>query len=228
MLSLRDQRCCRVLTRERALVSLESACPLPPEVTMTELSDETRTPAVVPRAATAGPGRSAASPPPVARPAAADRRTQGGLPVPGALVPRPRPDHPRADAGLAVPVVHRLQPARRRRSGSAWTTTRGWSRRPALLPLAAGHVHLRDRLGAAAAGVRAGCWPWCSTGACAGWRSTARSTTCPRCSAAAWPIAVLWRQIFGTDGLVNEVLGAVRLSRPPGWIVRPRTTRWAR
>jgi len=34
-------------------------------------------------------------------------------------------------------------------------------------------------------------------------------------------IAVLWRQMFGTDGLVNVVLRAVGWSDPPGWISTP-------
>ena len=40
-------------------------------------------------------------------------------------------------------------------------------------------------------------------------------------------IAILWRQIFGADGLVNQVLGRVR-HRGRGLGLRPRLRRWAR
>lgn len=36
-------------------------------------------------------------------------------------------------------------------------------------------------------------------------------------------IAILWRQIFGTDGLVNQVLRSLGWSNPPGWIADPDT-----
>jgi multiple sugar transport system permease protein len=36
-------------------------------------------------------------------------------------------------------------------------------------------------------------------------------------------IALLWRQIFGTDGLVNQVLRGLGWSNPPGWIADPST-----
>jgi multiple sugar transport system permease protein len=36
-------------------------------------------------------------------------------------------------------------------------------------------------------------------------------------------IALLWRQIFGTDGLVNQVLRSLGWSNPPGWIADPST-----
>lgn len=36
-------------------------------------------------------------------------------------------------------------------------------------------------------------------------------------------IALLWRQIFGTDGLVNQVLRGLGWSNPPGWIADPGT-----
>ncbi|GAA2107079.1 sugar ABC transporter permease [Microlunatus panaciterrae] len=36
-------------------------------------------------------------------------------------------------------------------------------------------------------------------------------------------IAILWRQIFGTSGLVNQVLGHLGVQSPPGWISNPDT-----
>ncbi len=36
-------------------------------------------------------------------------------------------------------------------------------------------------------------------------------------------IALLWRQIFGTDGLVNQVLQSLGWANPPGWIANPET-----
>lgn len=36
-------------------------------------------------------------------------------------------------------------------------------------------------------------------------------------------IALLWRQIFGTDGLVNQVLRSLGWANPPGWIADPGT-----
>jgi multiple sugar transport system permease protein len=36
-------------------------------------------------------------------------------------------------------------------------------------------------------------------------------------------IALLWRQIFGTDGLVNQVLRGLGWANPPGWIADPST-----
>lgn len=36
-------------------------------------------------------------------------------------------------------------------------------------------------------------------------------------------IALLWRQIFGTDGLVNQVLRNLGWANPPGWIADPGT-----
>ncbi len=44
-------------------------------------------------------------------------------------------------------------------------------------------------------------------------RSTAPCSTCRRCSAAAVAIAVLWRQIFGTEGIVNQVPRPLRPAR---------------
>ncbi|HET7723205.1 MAG TPA: sugar ABC transporter permease [Propionibacteriaceae bacterium] len=36
-------------------------------------------------------------------------------------------------------------------------------------------------------------------------------------------IALLWRQIFGTDGLINQILRGLGWSNPPGWIADPST-----
>jgi multiple sugar transport system permease protein len=35
-------------------------------------------------------------------------------------------------------------------------------------------------------------------------------------------IAILWRQIFGTTGLVNQALAFLGVENPPGWIADPR------
>lgn len=39
-------------------------------------------------------------------------------------------------------------------------------------------------------------------------------------------IAILWRQIFGTSGLVNQVLKMVGFQDPPGWIADPSYALW--
>ncbi|MHB1009507.1 MAG: carbohydrate ABC transporter permease [Propionibacteriaceae bacterium] len=36
-------------------------------------------------------------------------------------------------------------------------------------------------------------------------------------------IALLWRQIFGTDGLINQILRGLGWANPPGWIADPGT-----
>ena len=39
-------------------------------------------------------------------------------------------------------------------------------------------------------------------------------------------IAILWRQIFGTSGLVNQFLVYLGFKNPPGWIADPSTALW--
>lgn len=39
-------------------------------------------------------------------------------------------------------------------------------------------------------------------------------------------IAILWRQIFGTTGLVNQLLMMLGFENPPGWIADPDTALW--
>ena len=39
-------------------------------------------------------------------------------------------------------------------------------------------------------------------------------------------IAILWRQMFGTTGLVNQLLTMVGVQNPPGWIADPSTALW--
>lgn len=36
-------------------------------------------------------------------------------------------------------------------------------------------------------------------------------------------VAILWRQIFGAEGLVNQMLGSIGLEGMPGWISNPQT-----
>jgi multiple sugar transport system permease protein len=36
-------------------------------------------------------------------------------------------------------------------------------------------------------------------------------------------IAILWRQMFGTNGLINQVLHGIGIAHPPGWIADPST-----
>ncbi len=90
----------------------------------------------------------------------------------------------RADDRLALPGVHRLQPdpgAAVDRAGELQPD----AVRRAAAQLAAGDLHLRLRLGPAAARASRCCWPSSWTAASAGWPSTARSSTCRRCSARA-------------------------------------------
>ena len=94
----------------------------------------------------------------------------------------------------------------RRRSGSASTTTRRCSTDPRLHKSLLVTFHLRVRLGAAAAGC------WRSALALVldkGMRGLAfyRSVFyLPSLLGGSVAIAILWRQIFGQDGLVNDVL----------------------
>ncbi|NLT53981.1 MAG: sugar ABC transporter permease [Actinomycetales bacterium] len=39
-------------------------------------------------------------------------------------------------------------------------------------------------------------------------------------------IAILWRQIFGTEGLINRVLQALGWDSPPGWVSTPEYSLW--
>ncbi len=45
----------------------------------------------------------------------------------------------------------------------------------------------------------------------------------PSLMGASVAIALLWRQIFGTDGLVNQILHGLGWANPPGWIADPGT-----
>src|SRR5690625_6503056 len=36
-------------------------------------------------------------------------------------------------------------------------------------------------------------------------------------------IAILWRQMFGANGLVNQLLGALGFTGMPGWVSNPDT-----
>ncbi|HET9127651.1 MAG TPA: sugar ABC transporter permease [Propionibacteriaceae bacterium] len=48
----------------------------------------------------------------------------------------------------------------------------------------------------------------------------------PSLMGASVAIAVLWRQLFGTTGLVNQLLLKVGVHNPPGWIADPSTALW--
>ncbi|HEX2856408.1 MAG TPA: sugar ABC transporter permease [Propionibacteriaceae bacterium] len=48
----------------------------------------------------------------------------------------------------------------------------------------------------------------------------------PSLMGASVAIAVLWRQLFGTTGLVNQLLLKVGVTNPPGWIADPSTALW--
>ena len=76
------------------------------------------------------------------------------LPVPAAVVHRDAL-HDRPVLRLAVPGVHRLQPAQLAHSGSASRTSRTMFRDPVLLKSLQGHLHLHLRVGAALARGRA-------------------------------------------------------------------------
>lgn len=39
-------------------------------------------------------------------------------------------------------------------------------------------------------------------------------------------IAILWRQMFGARGLVNEILGRIGFTDLPGWVSDPRSALW--
>ena len=39
-------------------------------------------------------------------------------------------------------------------------------------------------------------------------------------------ISILWRQMFGASGLVNQLLGALGFENLPGWVSTPDTTLW--
>ena len=48
----------------------------------------------------------------------------------------------------------------------------------------------------------------------------------PSLMGASVAIAVLWRQLFGTTGLVNQLLLKIGVQNPPGWIADPSTALW--
>ncbi len=62
----------------------------------------------------------------------------------------------------------------------------------------------------------------CSTAACAGSRFYRSVFYLPSLLGASVAIAILWRQIFGVDGLVNAVLGWFGIEGQ-GWISNPDT-----
>ena len=152
---------------------------------------------------------------------AAWRRNGAGLSLPAALAHRLlRPDA-RADAGLALPLLHRLRPADPAALGRARRTTSTPSSGPAALRSAlARHLHLRALVGAAEARRRARRSPWCSTAASAASASTARSSTCRRCSAPRSPSPCSGGRSSARDGLVNQLLALVGI-HGPAWVSHP-------
>ena len=118
------------------------------------------------------------------RPEAAQAE-QGGVPLPAALVRRPRCSSRSARwsprSGSRSRSYNLLSPPKFIGLAELHPDVRG--RAPP--HRAAGDVHLRVRLGAAAARAWRSSSRSSSTAACADWRSTARRSTCRRCSARA-------------------------------------------
>ncbi len=83
------------------------------------------------------------------------------------------------------------------------------------------HLHLRARLGAAPTRCRAGPGTRLDT-----WHAGALDLPVGLLPPIAWrgsiAIAILWRQIFGSDGLVNQFLALFGIDGP-GWISDPGT-----
>lgn len=48
----------------------------------------------------------------------------------------------------------------------------------------------------------------------------------PSLMGASVAIAILWRQLFGSTGIVNQILGAIGFENLPGWISDPSTALW--
>ena len=85
-----------------------------------------------------------------------------------------------------------------------------------------GHLPVRLHLGAAAAAPS----PWrsrsCSTRACAGLAFYRSAFYLPSLLGSSVAIAILWRQLFGVDGLVNQFLALFGIEGQ-GWISNPDT-----
>jgi hypothetical protein len=101
------------------------------------------------------PGPPVARPAPVGEPAAGAQRRAGRLLPPEPVDPRDAVADPGSDAGVAVPVVHRLQPVPGPEVGGAGQL-RDHVRRPAPAAVGRGHDDLRGGLGTAEAGGGAG------------------------------------------------------------------------
>ena len=91
---------------------------------------------------------------------------------------------------------------------------------PRLLQLAERHLQLRVRLGARCSWPSRWRWPCCWTRACAGWPFYRSVYYLPSLLGSSVAIAILWQQIFGTDGLRQPVPGLLR-HRGPGLDLRP-------
>ena len=134
-------------------------------------------------------------------------------------------DHDRADARFVVPVVHQLQPDPGARSGSVWTTTPGCSDDERLhnsLRVTFTYVFVSTPLQLAVAlaialllneGMKG--LPF--------YRSV---FYLPSMLGGSVAIAVLWRQMFEVDGLVNQVLRLVGIHATTSWIGDPSTALW--
>ena len=162
-----------------------------------------------------GPRRSdtrRAAPRGVARPLGARRSAPGGatrrLSLSDAVADRLlRPDA-RADARLALSLLHRLRPADAGALGRARELRIRLLPGPAARQRALGHVPLRALVGAAEARLRAGARDGARPRRARASRVYRAIFYLPSLLGASVAIAMLWRQIFGADGLVNQLLFA--------------------
>ena len=142
------------------------------------------------------------------------------LPVPAAVVDRAGGDHDRPDAGLAVSVVHRYNLLQ----APQWIGLENYVR-----------MFTDDPRAGTRCGSRS---PTCSCRCRCSWSFALAIAILlnegmrgllvlpldllPAVAARRHvAIAILWRQMFGTDGLVNQFLRAVRHRSHIGWISRP-------
>ena len=154
------------------------------------------------------------------------RRNARGLSVPDALADRLlRPDA-RADARLALSLLHRLRPADAAALGRARELRIRLLPGPAARQRAVGHLPLRALVGAAEARRRARRSPWRSTAACAASASTARSSTCRRCSARRSPSPCSGGRFSAPTGWSTSFSSLTLGINGPGWVTHPDYALW--
>ncbi len=150
------------------------------------------------------------------------RTQRGRLHVPPAVAHRVPAARRRADPLLALSELHQL---RRRSPRPHWIGFENYDymfgRDAALLESAAGHLHLRRPRGAGQADLRARRGHDARQGRPRHRHRTARSSTCPRSSAARSRSRSCGGSCSRTTASINTLLGVVGVDGP-NWLADPR------